>query len=186
MQLNGKCVVWDTPFYSANDEAFTFFNKNTNNPPPFFRKLSNLSHKYEVYNPRSGGKYILERWLLPSAEFNIVDQDDKNITRKLTDKEKVYLSGYIAKENLKNRIPPIDFITKDNNWIEKLLPIPNPDKRAILLLKGLISEYPTVGSVIPLNLNTNISLNVDLNTEKDITPFLYALSYCSTEGEFQF
>ena len=180
--MTHKCIIWGTSLHSFNSETFGFFYQNFN-PPPFFRQLSGAWNKYEVNNPRAGGKYISEELFYIGSELTVFDQGNAKNTRKLNDEEKVRLSGYIAKENLEGRLPSIDSIVSGNNWIENLPPVPkDPNERTLLLLKGLIKLYPSIGSTISLNLNANMSLN----TKKDITPFLYALSYCLKEEEFQF
>ena len=63
------------------------------------------------------------------------------------DKDKIRLSGYIAKQNLLKKIPNLSLIIKDENWLEKLPPIPNIRERAYLLLEGLVKKTNNVGEV---------------------------------------
>ena len=156
MDNQKKCIIWGTELQSM----------------PSYDSSAIGYYRYDSL--RAGGKYLVPR----------IIHDSIPILHEITFEEKIRLSGYIAKQNLHGKIPPpLDSIMEGENWLEKLPPIPNPDGRSYLLLKGLTKLYPNIGSSISLNLNA--SLGIDLNTKKN-TLFLYALSYCHEEEEFQF
>ncbi|MDE0518247.1 MAG: hypothetical protein OXH36_01630, partial [Bdellovibrionales bacterium] len=160
--------------------------------PPYFRKKpSDSPHKYEVYNPWAGGKYISEELLYFGTELTTFDQDNKNISRLLSEDEKIRLSGLIARENLKGNIPSLDKIIKSDDWLEKLLPIPNQHERSYLLLEGLVKRYSSdIGSVITLedidsnrrdswNYHNPLRMLIHPNKRENPVPFLSALTYCT-------
>ena len=157
-----KCIIWGTDLQSEIKEI-----KNLGGPT-----------KYEYENPRAGGKYLLsfDNHLMNKGKITFLDKTKR--VQELNDKEKVQLSGYIAKQNLLGKTPYLDSIMKDENWLEKLPPIPNYNERIELLLKGLVSLC---------NLGESISLksNIDQNISDSNTAFLYALSYCFKSEEFQ-
>ena len=161
MKNQKKCIVWGTELQSIPKEIL-------GNPP------ISVNSKYEYNSPRAGGKYLLsfENHLMNKGKITFLDKTKR--VQELNDKEKVQLSGYIAKQNLLGKTPYLDSIMEDENWLEKLPPAPDdPDKQANLLLKGLVTLYPGKGK--------SISLNVDIEVN-----FLYALSYCSGSEEFNF
>ena len=124
-------------------------------------------------SPRAGGKYIVERQrtIGVSNSWNWKNQ------------KKIRFSGYIAQKNLLDENPPLlDFFLDDEKkWLKDLPPIPdNSDEKSDLLLKGLAKLYPDEGKII--SLNKNIISDLKANP----LPFLYALSYCSNEEDFQY
>ena len=137
---------------------------------PYIRGIKD--NQFEVYNPQAGGMYRADY-----EYFLCKLYDDFN------NEEKMRLSGWIAKENLKGNIP---FLQPKNNIsmkdvVEKLDSIPDtPDEKAGLLLKGLAALYPDKGKNILLNIN-KIS-----NQKNNPSPFLYALSYSSNKYDFRF
>ena len=147
-----KCVVWGVSLKRSKfiDPGQNFTGR------PSVRVGEAL---YEVYNPRAGGKY--------KVEYIIYD-----FYKEREDEEKIRLSGYIAQENLKGNIPDLDKFLQDSSW-EKLPPVPEQDSRENLLLDGLIKLSPKIGHIVSL-------YNIDDNEKNNPTPFLYALSYCST------
>ena len=172
--MNYQCIIWGTPFFVSEDPFFNVNIETIANSSPYIKDVtkSETSTKYEVCNPRAGGKYTVSKKLLLGT---IQALDKRDIT------EKIRLSGWIAKENLKGGIPPsLDSII---DQLEKLPPVPdqsNIKEKSDLLLAGLTKLYPNIGTGISLNING------DLYQEKDPAPFLYALSYCATKEEFNF
>ena len=172
---HSKCVIWGTPLGVFDPELGDFDLRILPKqfPLPYIRG-PNSKLQYTVYNPRAGGKYIIsEEDKLISTEDNyetmkILDPDTKD-ARKLKVEEKIKLSGYIAQENLKGNIPSDLRLTNSP-------PIPDQDSRENLLLKGLIKLSPKIGDIVSLQ-------GVDANIKNNPTPFLYALSYCSTTSE---
>ena len=173
---NCKCLIWGDSLGFVPREQFSQMEKNKYTP--YYQIISNDGQKYEYCNPRAGGKYIIPyTWTRMSPlDFKIQDRD-KNIIRELINDEKVRLSGYIAQENLKGNIPDLDELMKDDDWLAKLPFIPDQDSRENLLLKGLINLSPEIGYPISLQ-------NVDVRMMDNPTPWLYALSYCSTPSAF--
>ena len=138
-----KCIIWGTPVSSikAND-------------------IRN-DHKHIIDSPRAGGKYEISH----EASLGIRD------VISLNNKEKIRLSGYIAKQNLIGRTPSLDLIMEGKNWLEKLPPIPaNPIERAYLLLEGFVKESgDDIGKIFYYK---DILNNSDKNNFGDYT-FLY-------------
>ena len=161
--MNQECVIWKTPLSVIKDYEIPIEGA-------FIRsKDDNL---YQIWNPRAGGKYTVSDESLLCFGQQI---------KPLENKEKIRLSGYIAKENLKNNIPSLDSLLKNDNWLAKLPPIPNdPSEKVELLLKGLTKISPTFGKSI------SVDLNAISNGHANSTLFLYALAYCSDEQEFKF
>ena len=168
MENKRKCIIWGTELQSEIKEIL--------GKPP----ISGNS-KYEYDSSRAGGKYLLsfEAHLMNKGKITTLNQKTKR-AQELSDRKKIELSGYIAKENLNGRTPDLDKIMEDENWLEKLPPIPSPDERAYLLLEGLKTCSKHIGYTIALSntINRN-SVVTDLS-------FLYALSYCSNMEEFKF
>lgn len=156
MKIRRKCVIWGT-------NASVEYDPRDND-------------KLIFDSPRAGGKYIVEhqRTIGVSNSWNW-----KN-------KKKVRFSGYIAKENLLdriplNKIPSLDSFLDDEKWLKNLDSTPdNLDERSDLLLKGLAKRYPDKGKPI------NLDINLDSNLQGNPAPFLCALSYCSNSEDFQF
>ena len=176
ISMPNKCVIWGTPLVGKSDISFDPSQaiKNLINQRPF------ISHQppvnYTIYNPYAGGLYTLSHKLLVTLPHDFKNSNDK---------EKIRLSGHIAQENLKNRIPSLDKIMKNqknSHWLNLLPGIPNDEKKAFLLLKGLVSLYPEGGSGIPLDL----SLNQVNMIQNDPTPFLRALSYSTSQDNFKY
>ena len=171
-----KCLIWGDSLGFVTREKFLWMEENKYTP--YYQIISDDGQKYEYCNPQAGGKYIIPNTWTSISPLDFKPQDrDTDIPRNLTNNEKVRLSGYIAQENLKGNTPDLDKLMKDDNWLEKLPPIPDQDSRENLLLKGLINLFPNIGYPISLQ-------NVDVQMEDNPTPWLYALSYCSTESEF--
>ena len=170
-----KCIIWGT---SLTLKSSTYPDSRTDHTP-VFRKLSDESRAYEVYNPRAGGKYISENLLFCKGELALGDN------RKLTDKEKIRLSGWIAKENLRGNTPPtLESVVKDKNSLEMLSPIPNPGERAYLLLEGLVRDTDVIGKTFCFSSLMECfieGLPIDLRYI-----FYYALSYCSDKEEMRY
>ena len=144
MEGQGKCIIWGTSA-SIKDDIRD-------------------DHKHIFDSPRAGGKYIVEHQLHLGA-----CRDGLN----LSDEEKIQLSGWIAKKNLKGNSPPfLDVILEDENWPKKLPPIPSPEERAYLLLEGLV-EKAVIGR----------PFSYDFIRRKSHDNFFYALSYSNKEEE---
>ena len=197
--MNRKCIIWDTHLYPFDNRWFVNFKGKAMDYPPYFReKPSGSRHKYEVYNPWAGGKYISEELLYFGTELTVFDQNNKNISRSLIEKEKIRLSGWVAKENLKGNIPSIDALIKNDDWLEKLPSIPNQHKRPHLLLEGLVKRYSDdIGSVITLedidsnkreswSYNNPVKMLIHPNKKENPVPFLSALTYCANSTAFRF
>lgn len=137
---------------------------------PHIREIEN--NQREVYNPQAGGIYRADYQYFLCELY-----DDFN------NEEKVHLSSWIAKENLKGNMP---FLQLKNNTsmkdvVKKLDSIPDtPDEQANLLLKGLVALYPDKGKTVSLDINLTSHLH------NNPTPFLCALSYCSNVEDFRF
>ena len=131
-----QCVIWGTSLkYTTNNYNYNRLTslKELIACHPCVLSSGEDGRTYTVYNPRAGGKYKAT-----SPQFL-----GKLHNQGFSTKEKIRLSGYIAKENLKGNIPPLDSIMKDKNWLEKLPSIPDdPSEKANLLLTGLINLYP--------------------------------------------
>ena len=176
-----KCTIWgislrkvSSPDEQNQEPHPSVFKTQTD--PPSNDLFSDT--KYHVYNPRAGGKYVINhRWMAKTPILEIKDSKTE-IYREINEEEKVKISAYIAKENLQKNPPPdLDKLMKNRNWIEKLPPIPDEDSREQLLLEGLLYLAPERGDNIFLQ-------DVDVNTRDHPTPFLYALSYCTKDTEF--
>ncbi len=169
--MDWKCVIWQTPLKGVERHYNTFSFKDIINEGPCVWEIESdrSGPLYRIYNPRAGGKYRTNH-----QSFSI-----NYFTKK---EEKIQLSAHIAKENLKNRTPALDSLMKDDNWLEKLPPVPdNPSKKVEILLKGLTTLYPKSGERIPMDLSSILNGHSD-----PIILFLYALAYCSDETEFKF
>ena len=141
------------------------------------REVSN--NLYELDSPRVGGKYVIDR------------QTYIGTLGGLDDQEKIRLSGWIVKENLRGIVPLI----YGKGWsLEKLPPIPNIRERAYLLLEGLVKETKTIGKQFYTSdlFNSLPEYIVGSINEKYAKTrmypylFLYALSYCEKEDEMRF
>ena len=139
-----KCIIWGTELQST----------------PLFSG-SSIGY-YEYDSPRAGGKYLVPQGV----------HDSIPIFHGVTLEDKIRLSGYIAKQNLLSKTPPLlDSIMTGKKCLESLSQKPNYNEKTELLLKGLVNlSHPGEG----ISLNSNI----DQNRHSD-TSFLYALSYCS-------
>ena len=117
MTAKPKCLIWGTELTDYK-----------NNIAP----IEKQKHLFD--SPRAGGKYRVDylTWFDPHKTFN------------LDSEEKIRLSGYIAKENLKGNSPPA--INVSNNWLEKLPPIPSIRERAFLLLEVLVKKTSVIGT----------------------------------------
>ena len=197
--MNQECVIWKTPLQLIEDDQWS----KTIVTGPYIKAIQS-GELYEIYNPRAGGKYTvsykksfnqkkhaISQNIDHHLEFSVTGQDSlffhqdlkPDIANKINinNQEKIRLSAYIAKENLKGNTPSLDSLLRKDNWLEKLPPIPNnPSERIELLLKGLTKLYPTFGKSISVDLNaiSNGQANLDL--------FLHVLTYCSNEEEFKF
>ena len=173
-----KCIIWGTILKYYNQEVLQLLPDKR---PPYYKEMPQMD-KCEFYNPRAGGKYIIssiqEKGFSVAGALCILDKNDN--LRKLNSKEKVKISGYIAQENLNNNPPDLSKKMQDRNWLNKLLSIhiPDQDKREELLFKGLVKWLPDIDSVVSISNIDNIPFGTD-----NITPFLYALSYCERLGE---
>ena len=173
-----KCLIWGTSLDKFVPQTH-LSDQNPQGYRSYFKHLSNRN-KYEIYNLRAGGKYLISATQMKSTTGNnyktvrVLDSD--NIPRDLSESKKVRLSGYIAQENLRGNTPDLDKLMKDD-WPAKLPPIPESSERRDLLLRGLVKLSSNIGDIVTLK-------NEDENTSDNPTPFLYALSYCSKETEF--
>ena len=168
-QSNCKCIIWGTPLKCVD------YHLQDQEQQPSVCNTDAEGKKYRVRNPRAGGKYIIN-YRLTKIPFTIQDPTTQEI-REMNPEEKVKLSGYIAKENLKGNTPDFDKLIEDVDWLANLPPIPDQDSRENLLLKELINLSPNIGDSISLQ-------NVDVQMMDNPTPWLFALSYCSTASEF--
>ena len=198
--MNQECVIWQTSLTSIEDNQYS----QTFATGPYIKAIQS-GELYEIYNPKAGGKYTvsykksfdqkkqaISQNIDHHFDFSVTGQDSfffnqdlkPDIANKINindNQEKIRLSGYIAKENLKNNIPSLDSLLKNDNWLAKLPPIPNdPSEKVELLLKGLTKISPTFGKSI------SVDLNAISNGHANSTLFLYALAYCSDEQEFKF
>ena len=171
-----KCIVLGTPLilkpYTNNlDSRMDYV--------PVCWKISDENRAYKVYNLQAGGKYISKNLLYCNGELAL----DSN--HKLTDKEKIRLSGWIAKENLRDNTPPVlESVIKDKNSLEMLPPIPNPSERAYLLLEGLVRETDVIGKTF--SFNNLLKYPFEDLSESFYYSFFYALSYCSDKEEMKY
>ena len=161
--MNQKCVIWQTPLSVIEDNQYS----QTLVTRSYIKAIQN-GELYEIYNPKAGGKYTI------SYKLSLVFRPQDN-------QEKIQLSGYIAQENLKNNTPSLDSLIKDNNWLEKLPPIPNPSERAYLLLEGLVKQTDFIGKTF----NYSALIN-SLDENNSPNSFFYALSYCDKRAEIMY
>ena len=92
MENQGKCIIWGTNASIKDDIGD--------------------DHNHIFDSSRAGGKYIVEtsNYILETCRDRL----------NLSDEKKIQLSGWIAKENLKDNPPPfLDVILEDKNWPKK-------------------------------------------------------------------
>ncbi len=179
-QSKFKCIIWGVPLDKFSSQVH-LSSQNPQGYRPYFRPLS-VENKYEIYNLRAGGKYLISGVQMKSTTSHNYETmgvlgSDGN-PRDLSESEKVKISGYIAQENLRGNTPDLDELTDDKNWIEKLPSAPQTDEQEILLLRGLVKCSRHLGDDVTL---TNIGN--DLSVENSKSSFLYAISYCSNLDE---
>ena len=185
IQGNFRCIIWGTPLKCVN-----YHLQDQEQRPSVFKVQSrqitnNLfdDTKYYVHNPRAGGKYIISHKLTKIPILTIQDSKTQEV-RKINEKEQLKISGYIAKENLRGNIPDLDKLMKNNNWLEKLPPIPLPSERAYLLLEALIKRTDTIGKEFGISTyHLNQPCFNFLNPRNE---FFYPISYSSKEQEIQY
>ena len=187
LETKYKCIIWETPLDLFSPQKH-LSPQNPQGHQPYFKILSNHGDKYEIYNPKAGGKYIVGKILgkcseIPSFKFKILDPDT-NFERELNDEEKVRLSGYIAQENLKGVIPNLSSIKEGDNWFSKLPSILNPSKRAYLLLEALVKRTDVIGKEFCIHVDRQ-----DDSVFKFYHPhdeIFYSISYSKTEKEMKY
>ncbi len=157
-----------------------YYNDNNNSILP----------EYIIYNPWAGGYYKLSEGLCKTGGIETSNNDtamfplteDDTNTLRLSKEEKIYLSGYIAQENLKGHIPSLDKIMENQTKMKKTQK--DTERRALLLLKGLVTLYSKEGEWVDLFFSQVKDLGDYMRNNP--APFLWALSYCHNWKEFRF
>ena len=161
------CPIWRTPLLSQ-------------------RRISGgLDPKYELNSPRAGGKYTVSSSFATPCETNEQKKETFNL------KEKLVLSAWIAKENLRGAVPDLTSMIGRNDreaedyFLNKLPPVPNPWERACLLLEGLAKKSDFIGKTFSYDHVTCASNDETpwLSDTYEIYRFFYALSYCYKDDE---
>lgn len=100
---------------------------------------SGRGQQYELDSPRAGGKYIVP--------FSFLHNDNIKSQQGFFDlDEKLVLSAWIARENLRGNIPDLASMIGDNResaedyFMKRLPSVPKPRERAYLLLEGLVKK----------------------------------------------
>ena len=127
---------------------------------------TNSEKNFCTFNsPLAGGKYTAE-----GMGYNELN---------LNGKEKIRLSGWIAKKNLEGYIPEISKV-----WpLEKLPPIPGPSERAYLLLEGLVKKTDIIGKRF---VSEDILNSLHYNFLNNPHSFFYPLSYSREKKEINY
>ena len=172
-----KCIIWGTPL-----KGIIYHFEQDQEQQPSVCSIDNEMEKYRVCNPRTGGKYIISHKLTKIPILTIKDSTTQEV-REINEEEKLKISGYIAKENLRRNIPDLDKLMENNNWLEKLPPIPLPSERAYLLLEALIKRTDTIGKEFCIITYLDQPCFNFLNPRNE---FFYPISYSSKEQEIQY
>ena len=151
------------------------------------RRASTGLDKYELDSPRAGGKYIV-----PSFFSKLCSEEQTEAVFNLN--EKLVLSAWIARENLKGHIPDLTSMIGENQreaedyFLNKLPPIPNPGERANLLLEGLAKKSNFIGKEFNASIISSCPGNEMLYPSDGAEgyDFFYALSYCDKEEEMKY
>ena len=180
-----KCIIWGTPLDEFSPKIH-FSPQNPQGYRPYFKHLPD-KNKYEIYNLRAGGQYLLSSTQMESTRADnyqtmIVLDSDGN-SRDLSESEKIKLSGYIAQKNLQSTIPDLDELMEDKNRIEKLPSIPPPNERAYLLLEALIKKTYVIGKEFLIHIEEDSS---HVNSENPMEEFFYSISYSDKKQEIKY
>ena len=157
-----KCPIWRTPLASKK------------------RIFENwLYPDFELDSPRAGGKYTVKCSFL-DCEGDIFDEE-----------EKIVLSAWIARENLKGHTPDLTSMIGENRreaedyFLNRLPSIPNPRERAYLLLEGLVKKSTSIGKQFSFDHFTNLISDFSKTNHKE-PAFCYALSYSNKKEEMEY
>ena len=176
-QNDSKCLVWGVRLEHYSPDIY-LSSQNLESDRPYFKQLHN-KNKYEIYSIRAGGKYFISNVQMRSVRLGKM--------KAFSESEQVRISGYIAQENLKGKTPNLESImSSGRDWLNKLPPIPDEDARENLILKYLIKKSSYIGETLSLyriDVFTDVS-NYDISSNPISTPFLFALSYCYKQKEF--
>lgn len=171
LKKRDACIIWNTKLRDVNET--TAFSQE----------------EYEINSPRAGGRYRVSN----SIYKQFMNMDNSARSKIFNKREKLVLSGWIAKENLKNNIPSFDLMVRDNRresddyFLNRLPPVPipdlNPGKRAYLLLEGLVRKTSIIGDKFSYDYFLNWYHKSQLTHPYT---FFYALSYCSRNDEMEY
>lgn len=175
-----KCIIYKTSIFSEVD-------------------LQN-SQNIEIYNPQAGGIYKVSTNLYHQFYPKNIFNGENNKEKELSDILKTKISGFIASENLKGKVPFLknDIFEKPPDIIKV------SSTRANLLLQAFVKRSKHIGDVINININANMAPLVQTSSfdiknqikakaniisnmsDQDFSNFLYPLSYSKNSKEIHF
>ncbi len=141
---------------------------------------------YELDSPRAGGKYTV------LSSFSQLRETNK-YKELFNDKEKIVLSAWIARENLKGNVPDLTSMIGDNRrdaedyFLNRLPSKPNPTERAYLLLEGLVKKSTFIGKTfLSHDMPYLEGPEILCSDDGEKYAFFYALSYCDDNKEMNY